>query len=106
MTPDDYYVLVIIISIISVFIIVSFAIYFLYLPATKANNYFNALYNQGAIALDRAEELAQNIDTTNIQVQAFIVGICNFNDDLSPLEKPLFWGTSFDEFCSDLGFGQ
>ena len=102
MTEDDYYVLLIIISIIGFTLLIAFAIYFLYLPAIRANDYFNQIFETGEDALDKAVDIAKQISITNVQTQAFIIGFCGFNDLLTPAEKNTLWGTSFDEFCDNL----
>ena len=102
MTDDDYYVLVIIISIIGFSLIIGLAIYYLYLPALRANSYFDDIFVDGGNALDKAKELGKQTTITNNQIQAFLVGFCNWNGDISDDEKMEFFGTSFDEFCENL----
>lgn len=99
---ENFYIALIIISIIGYVILIGLAIYFLYIPAIRINQTFNNLIQLGRDSLDEAEELSQQISLTNNQVKAVTIGFCNFNAGLTPGEKELFWGTTFDQFCDEL----
>lgn len=105
MTDDDYYVILIIITIIGTILLIVFAIYYLYIPAIRASSLFDEIYRRGAEGLDEAQNFQKQTQITNSEVRASIIGLCNLNSDLTPNEKAGLWGTSFDEFCSNIPFG-
>lgn len=98
----DYYLALIIISIIGYIFLVGIAIYFLYLPAVRASSIFNDVIVNGNQFLDQLEITEDQVELTNAEVQAIAVGFCNFNDDLTEAEKEVFWGNTFDDFCENL----
>ena len=102
MSDDDYYVLLIIITIIGTILLIAFAIYFLYIPAIRASSTFDDVYNRGEEGLNIAQEFAQQVKITNNQVQVSIIGLCNVNNDFGDDEKDLTWGTTFDDFCENI----
>ena len=102
MTEDDYYILLIIISVIGFALIIGFAIYYLYLPALRANSYFNDIYEDGGNALDKAKDLGKQVTITNNQIQVFLIGFCDYDEGLTEAEKKDFFGSSFKDFCGNL----
>lgn len=102
MTDDDYYVILIIITIIGTILLIAFAIYFLYIPAIRASALFDEVYRRGDEGLDEAEKFRQDAKIINSQTVVSIIGLCGVNDELTPFEKNLLWGTSFDDFCDNL----
>jgi len=104
MTDDDYYVILIIITIIGTILLIAFAIYYLYIPAIRASSIFDDIYNRGEEGIDNAREFQQQAKITNNQLRASIIGLCTFNSDLTKSEKEALWGTSFDDFCDEIPF--
>ena len=102
MTDDDYYILLIIISVIGFALLIGFAIYYLYLPSFRANSYFNDIYEDGGNALDKAKDLGKQVIITNNQIQVFLIGFCDWDKEASTEDKKMFFGTTFKDFCENL----
>ncbi len=99
---NTLYIILIIITIIGYLLIIIFSFYYVFIPALRSNQLFDETLTISDMALDAIGSAADQIKKTNDDVQAFTVGFCNFDDDLTPAEKDVFWGTTFDDFCSDL----
>nr|QBK90250.1 MAG: uncharacterized protein LCPAC102_01630 [Pithovirus LCPAC102] len=96
------YIVLIIITIVGYILFIFLSIYFLFIPAIRANSIFNNIFELGNVAINDFINISNKISKTNAETQAIAVGFCELNNGLSEGVKELFWGNSFDNFCENL----
>ena len=99
---NTLYIILIIITIIGYLLLILFSFYYVFIPGIRSNRLFEETLIISDMALDAIGSAANQIEKTNNDIQDFKVWFCKFNYDLTPTEKDAFWGTTFDDFCSDL----
>ena len=114
---DEYYIALIIISIIGFALLILFAIYFLYIPFIRINSILDDVFDIGNEVINIATGLESQTSLTNAQIQSLYIGFCNLNKNIGEgkvtikiktpipfintvtLTKALTWEDTFDDFC-------
>ena len=96
----DYYVILIIITIIGFLLTITLSIYFIYLPAQRAAAKFDDIVIRGRDVIESGREVAQDVNQTATVLSDFFVALC---DGIKNNEGALFTiinqSGSFDETC-------
>lgn len=113
---NDYYIILIIISVIGFALLILFAIYFLYIPFIRINSILDDIFDRGNEIIKLATGLESQAKITNKQLQSLYIGFCKLNDQtvfcddefkgfIYPdgcIPKSLIVGNTFNKFCENL----
>lgn len=97
---NEYFVLLIIITIVGFILTISLSIYFIYIPSIRASSKFDDIVRRGTQVLDKGKDVANDVNDTSVILSDFFVALCNGieNNEGLLLEQINDSGT-FEETC-------
>lgn len=78
---DDYFIALIIITIVTFIISIVLSLYFVYVPVQRISRKFDDEVRQGIQVLDRAIEVASDLEDTGRTLTGFTNAFCDGLDD-------------------------
>ena len=98
---DDYYVLLIIITIIGFLITIALSIFFIYIPYQRASAKFDNIVKRGRQVLIEGEEVANDVNQTAVLLSDFFVSLCTgIENNEGLLLTEINQSGTFDDVCS------
>lgn len=97
----DYYVILIIITIIGFLLTITLGLYFVYLPALRAAAKFDDIVIRGTEILETGREVAQDVNQTASTLSDFFVALCTgINNNNGELLRIINEDGSFTDTCN------
>lgn len=97
---NEYYILLIIITIVGFLLTIALSVYFVYIPAIRASSKFDDIVRRGTQVLETGENVASDVNDTAVILSDFFVALCQgIENDEGLLLEQINESGAFDETC-------